>query len=95
MYDSTFDCLDGSTSLPCFWYPFKSSALKIYKLIPSVTIEGIDYTNVHAFLASNGQDSGSEAYQAVSFYWVADIGIIKRTTKNGLSVKTSLLVKYW
>ena len=94
IYDSNFSLSNEETGLPAFWYPFASSGLNQYTYIPTITIEGKTYTEVHSFFSSNGLLSTNINYKASEFYWVKGIGIIKKEIRTYNSVKTSLLLRY-
>lgn len=92
--DSTFSLSNEETGLPGFWYPLNSTGLNQYQLIPSFTVEGKTYSQVHKFSSSNGIPPSNAAYSATVFYWVKGIGIIKRESRYFNYVMTSLLVRY-
>ena len=77
-----------------FVYPFSFYQGQGHIFIPTITIEGTIYTDVHEFFASNGLQSTHPAYQAVIHYWAKGIGIIKKETITYSSVNTYLLVRY-
>lgn len=92
--DSAFDLTDMQNNLPAFWYPFISSGVNRYTLIPTITIEGTLYIQIHKFSATNGLQPGDTNYRETIYYWEKGTGIIKREIRTYNSVKTSLLVKY-
>lgn len=88
------DQLFANTSGQPFVYPFSFYQGQGHILIPTITIEGTIYTEVHEFVSTNGLQPTQPAYQAVTHYWVKGIGIIKKETITYNSVKTYLLVRY-
>lgn len=94
-YDSTYILSEGEGSIPVFWYPFVSAGDRKYKFIATLVVEGVTYKDVHSFFATNGRQTSEASYEAKIYYWVKGIGIIKRVTWLGNSVKADLLVKYW
>ncbi len=85
---------DNEQNKPVFWHPFASSGTRQYNWVPSVTIEGKTYTDVHSFFYSNGLPAPNPGYLASTFWWVKGIGIIKREIRAFNSVTTSLLLRY-
>jgi hypothetical protein len=92
--DSDFDLYDKQNILPAFWYPFTSSGVKQYTLIPTITIEGTTYVQIHKFSATNGLQPTDINYRATIFYWEKGTGIIKKEIRTYNSVKTYLLARY-
>jgi hypothetical protein len=92
--DPDFILSNTQTNLPCFWFPFTSSGVLQYSLIPTLSIEGIQYNTVHKFSATNGLQPTHPNYLETTHYWVKGIGIIKKEIRTYNSVKTSLLVRY-
>ncbi len=92
--DADFDLNDKQNNLPAFWYPFTSSGVNRYTLIPSITIEGTTYIQILKFSASNGLQPTDTNYRETIFYWEKGTGIIKREIRTYNSVKTSLLIRY-
>jgi hypothetical protein len=92
--DSDFDLYDKQNNLPAFWYPFTSSGVKQYSLIPTITIEGTTYVQIHKFSATNGLQPTDTNYLETIFYWEKGTGIIKKEIRTFNSVKTFLLVRY-
>ena len=92
--DSDFDLTDKQNNLPAFWYPFTSSGVKQYTIVPTITIEGTTYAQIHKFSATNGLQPTDTNYRETIFYWEKGTGIIKREIRTYNSVKTSLLVRY-
>lgn len=93
--DSNFSLINEQTNLPAFWYPFISSSQKQFQFIPTLNVEGRNYSSVHKFSASNGLPPSDINYTATSFYWVKGIGIIKKEISTFNTVKTSSLTYYW
>lgn len=91
--DSAFELTDRQNNLPAFWYPFTSSGVKKYSLIPSITIEGTLFIQIHKFSATNGLQPGDTNYRETTYYWEKGTGIIKREIRTYNSVKTSLLFR--
>jgi hypothetical protein len=92
--DSVFSFTNEANNLPAFWYPLQSSGLMQYTFLPSLTIEGYTYTEVHQFSVTNGLPAADAKYQETAFYWVKGTGIIKKMSTTGTSVKTYLLLRY-
>ena len=91
--DSAFELTDWQNDLPAFWYPFTSSGVKKYSLIPSITIEGTLFIHIHKFSATNGLQPTDTNYRETNYYWEKGTGIIKREIRTYNSVKTSLLLR--
>ncbi|MEO6253696.1 MAG: hypothetical protein ABIO79_10335 [Ferruginibacter sp.] len=91
--DSDFDLTDTQNNLPAFWYPFTSSGANRYTLIPSITIEGTLFIQIHKFSSTNGLQPGDTNYRETTYYWEKGTGIIKREIRTYNSVKTSLLLR--
>ena len=62
-------------------------------IIPTLSVEGKTYMNVLFFSDWNGLDSSNSAYRSSSYYWVKNLGIIKRLIKTSNSIKTESLVR--
>ena len=62
--DSNFVLSNEQTHVPSFWYPFTSSGLNQYTYIPTLTLEGRMYNDVHSFFSSNGLPATNINYQA-------------------------------
>ena len=91
--DSDFELSDKQTNLPVFWYPFISSGVNQYTLVPTITIEGTTYIQIHKFFATNGLQPTDINYKATICYWEKGTGIIKKEIRTYNSVKTFLLVR--
>ena len=91
--DSDFELTDMQNNLPAFWYPFTNVGANTYSLIPSITIEGTLYVQVHKFSSTNGLLPADINYRQQIYYWEKGTGIIKREIKTNNSVKTSMLVR--
>ena len=91
--DSDFELIDGQSNLPAFWYPFTSSGVNRYTLIPSITIEGTLYVQIHKFSATNGLQPTDINYRETAYYWEKGTGIIRKDLRTYNSIKTSLLVR--
>lgn len=92
--DSTYSLVNDQDTLPSFWYPYTSSGNLQYRKIPAMNIEGTIYYYVNSFSASNGLPPTDPGYLATTFWWVDDIGIIKREIRTIGSVKTWHLLRY-
>ncbi len=92
--DSSFSLFNEETGLPAFWYPLSSTGVKQYHLLPSLTVEGTTYLQVHEFSMTNGRQPSDINYNATTFCWVKGTGIIKRETRYFNYAKTSLLVRF-
>lgn len=92
--DPNFSLSNEQYGLPAFWYPFTSAGALQYTFIPALTIEGISYTGVNEFSASNGLQTSDANYLQIVHYWVKGIGIIKKEVHTNSSVKTYLLLRY-
>lgn len=86
--DTNFNLADA------FWYPLQSSGINLYTFLPSLTIEGNIYTEVHQFVYNNGLPASNAYYKRTVFYWVKGIGIIKKEIRTYNSITTSLLVRH-
>ncbi|MBK8610833.1 MAG: hypothetical protein IPL84_13075 [Chitinophagaceae bacterium] len=90
--DSNFNFY--STGVSNFWFPLSSSGSSQYNYLPTLTIEGTAYSNVHQFSASNELPANNPNYNASVFYWVKGIGFIKKEIRTFNTVKTSLLIRF-
>ena len=61
-------------------------------IIPTITLEGKDYSDVVQFTNSIGQPS-NQNYIADTYYWAKGLGIIKRSITTGNTTQTWTLVK--
>lgn len=91
--DPDFELTDTQNNLPAFWYPFTSSGVNRYTLIPSITIEGTLYLQIHKFSSTNGLQPGDINYRETAYYWEKGTGIIRKEFRTYNSIKTSLLVR--
>ncbi len=91
--DSDFELTDRQNNLPAFWYPFTSSGANRYSLIPSITIEGTIYIQIHKFSTTNGLQPTDINYRETAYYWEKGTGIIRKDLRTYNSIKTSLLLR--
>lgn len=78
-----------------FFYPlinFYSPQEKI-SAIPSIIVEGKNYSNVELYSNSNRIDTTDANFLRTTYYWAKGIGIIKREIKTSNSIKTYLLMR--
>jgi hypothetical protein len=92
--DPNLNFSNEQTGLPAFWYPYSSSATMKFDYFSTLTIEGTVYTNVQAFISTNGLQPSDANFLQTTYYWVKGIGIIKKETRTANSVKTYLLLRY-
>jgi len=63
------------------------------KVLPKITIEGKDYSDVVQVKGGNNLSPSSPSYGASTFYWAKGIGIIKRTETKDSSTQTWTLLR--
>jgi len=104
-YFQTFDLMLSNRSTSVVWYygtwatkPNEYDALSNFwvskKILPNITIEGKDYSDVVQVTWGNNFSPSSPSYGAWTFYWAKGIGIIKRTETIGASTQTWTLLRY-
>jgi len=94
--DFSFKPYSGSLPLSCFWIPFQSSGQSmIYQTIPSMSVDGNTYTNVHRFTSTTGLNPSDPNFHAIDYWWVKDLGIIKKEIRQNTSVRTYFLHDFW
>jgi hypothetical protein len=79
-----------------FLYPLDTtiySPQEKKSIIPSVIIEGKNYSNVEMYSEPNIIDSTDTNYLRTTHYWAKGVGIIKREIKTSNSIKTYVLVR--
>jgi hypothetical protein len=60
-----------------------------------VTVEGKDYFDVNVTKDNNGYEPTNPLYYESTYYWVKNIGVIKRIIKDGTNpVQTVYLIRY-
>lgn len=62
-------------------------------IIPTLVIEGKTYMNVFLYPDWNGLDETNANYRRSFYYWVKNLGIVKRTIQTFAKTKTYTLVR--
>ena len=92
--DSNFQLSNEQLHLSAFWYPLQSAGLMQYTFYPSMTVEGNNYSSIHQFSVTNGLLPSDPNFKQTLFFWVKEIGIIKRVITTGTYSETALLMRY-
>lgn len=92
--DDKFYMSDAVTQSLPYWQPLNSTGSSQYQYFPSMALEGNTYSGVHQFTGTNGLMATDPNYRSTSFWWVSNIGIIKRQVRIGQAVTTTNLVRY-
>jgi hypothetical protein len=74
-------------------FSFNIGTVGTDSIILTLTVEGKIYTNVLFCSDWNGLDSSNAAYRRSYYYWVKNLGIIKREIKTFGSTKTEFLIR--
>ena len=91
MFESAI--LSGGPQVDFLVFPY--SEISPVSIIPSMTIEGKNYSNVIMGSSEYLSDINDPEYEKRTFYWAKGIGIVKRQIiTTGGAVKTQLLLRY-
>ncbi|TMI85543.1 MAG: hypothetical protein E6H08_22400 [Bacteroidetes bacterium] len=86
---------DQSTSAFAYSTLFNNYPVDVYSTIPSITIEGNNYTNVIFGVTDAGLEVNEPGYNKRTFYWAKEVGIIKREIITvGGAMQTHTLVRH-